>query len=341
MRAAIYNPYLDTLGGGERYAMAVATTLAEHGYRVEVEWKDEGIKNTLEKRFNIDLKNVIFVESVNKGDDYDFCFWVSDGSIPLLRARKNFLHFQFPFKDVSGKTLFNRMKFFRIDKIICNSYFTKSFVDSAYGVDSLVIYPPVDALQFKPGKKENLIISIGRFSQLTQAKRQDVLLRAFKKFYDSGFRDWRLVFAGGTEVGVDDFVAKLRKSAKGYPVKIMESPAFSQIRDLYSEAKIFWSAAGYGVDEKKEPLKVEHFGITLVEAMAAGVVPLAYDAGGHKEIVAHGENGYLWKGTAQLLANTASVIKTRKLLKEMSLQARKDSKVYEYERFSAEIKASL
>src|SRR3990170_3871864 len=193
MRAAIYNPYLDTLGGGERYAMAVATTLAEHGYRVEVEWKDEGIKNILEKRFN-------------------------------------------------------RMKFFRIDKIICNSYFTKSFVDSAYGVDSLVIYPPVDALQFKSGKKENLIISIGRFSQLTQAKRQDVLLRAFKKFYDSGFRDWRLVLAGGTDVGVDDFVAKLRKYAKGYPVKIMESPAFSQIRDLYSEAKIFWSAAGYGVD---------------------------------------------------------------------------------------------
>lgn len=341
MRAAIYNPYLDTLGGGERYAMSVASALAERDYRVEVEWKDKSIKNILEKRFNIDLRNVDFVENVNKGDGYDFCFWVSDGSIPLLRARKNFLHFQFPFKDVNGKTLFNRMKFFRIDKIICNSYFTKSFIDAAYGVESLVIYPPIDVINFRPGKKENLIISIGRFSQLTQAKRQDVLLRAFKKFYDSGFSDWRLVFAGGTEVGVDDFVERLRKSAQGYPVKIMESPAFSQIKELYSKAKIFWSAAGYGVDEKKDPLKVEHFGITLVEAMSAGVVPLAYDAGGHKEIIASGRNGFLWRTQKQLLENTKALIETRGLLKDISGRAREGSMVYEYERFNAEINSIL
>src|SRR3989338_7818187 len=173
MRALIHNPYLDTLGGGERYTMAFAQALNASGYTVDVAWRDKAIKEQLGKRFGMDLKNINFTKERSRGDGYDVCFWISDGSIPLLRARKNFLHFQFPFKNVSGKTLFNRMKFFRIDKIICNSYFTKSFVDSAYGVDSFVIYPPVDALQFKPGKKENLIISIGRFSQLTQAKRQD------------------------------------------------------------------------------------------------------------------------------------------------------------------------
>ena len=40
MRAAIYNPYLDTLGGGERYVMAVATALANLNYIVDVEWSD-------------------------------------------------------------------------------------------------------------------------------------------------------------------------------------------------------------------------------------------------------------------------------------------------------------
>lgn len=341
MRAAIFNPYLDTLGGGERYTMAVASTLVENGFNVDVQWKDENIKEILEARFNIILKGVNFVDKINKGDGYDVCFWVSDGSIPLLHARNNIIHFQIPFKDLNGKTLINRMKFFRINKFICNSHFTKNFIDETYGVDSTVIYPPVDIVNFKPGKKENLIISVGRFSHLTQAKRQDVLLRNFKRFYDSGYGNWRLVFAGGTEVGIGGFVKKLKKSARGYPVKIMESPTFNQIRELYSKAKIFWSAAGYGVDEKEEPAKVEHFGITLVEAMASGTVPVAYNAGGHKEIIADGENGFLWKESKQLLVNTEKLIKSRGLMKDLSRRARKDSRVYEYDRFSAEIKAII
>jgi len=97
MRAAIYNPYLDTLGGGERYTMGMARVLVSKGYRVDIEWKESSIKEQLEKRFGIDLSGVNVAGSINRGDGYDVCFWVSDGSIPILRARKNFLHFQVPF----------------------------------------------------------------------------------------------------------------------------------------------------------------------------------------------------------------------------------------------------
>lgn len=337
MKAAIYNPYLDTLGGGERYTMGVARALVAKDFRVDVEWKDMSIKEKLEKRFDIDLSNVNFIKNINRGDGYDVCFWVSDGSIPILRARKNFLHFQMPFQDVNGKTLLNRMKFFRINKIICNSYFTKKFIDKEYGVESIVIYPPVDVEKIKPRRKENLIVSIGRFSQLTQVKRQDILIKAFKKFFDSGFSDWKLILAGGSEVGVDDYVRKLRKSAKDYPVRILESPSFSQIKELYGKAKIFWSASGFGVDEKKSPEKVEHFGITLVEAMAAGAIPVVFAGGGYKEIVTDGENGFLWKKKQELLKKTKAIIEDSKLLKSLSLKARQNSEVYEYERFEKEI----
>lgn len=337
MKAAIYNPYLDTLGGGERYTMGVARALVAKDYRVDVEWKDTSIKEKLEKRFGIDLSNVNFIENINRGDGYDVCFWVSDGSIPILRARKNFLHFQFPFKDVNGKTLLNKMKFFRINKIICNSYFTKSFIDKEYGVKSIVIYPPVDVKEFRPRRKEDLIFSVGRFSQLEQAKRQDVLIKAFKKFFDSGYSDWKLVLAGGTEVGVDDYVKKLRRSAKNYPIRILESPSFSQIKELYGKAKVFWMASGYGIEEKKNPKKVEHFGITTVEAMAAGAVPIIFAAGGHKEIIADGENGFLWKDTNSLLKSTKRIIEEKGLMKKLSTKAKIDSGVYEYERFEEEI----
>jgi len=53
MKAAIFNPYLDTLGGGERYTMAFAKVLSKKGYRVDVGWKDASIKAKIEDRFGI------------------------------------------------------------------------------------------------------------------------------------------------------------------------------------------------------------------------------------------------------------------------------------------------
>jgi len=337
MRAAIFNPYLDTLGGGERYTMAFAQALVANGYSVFVQWPNTLIKKKLEQRFGIKLDGVEFIKDIKRGDGYDICFWVSDGSIPLLRAHKNFLHFQTPFKDVDGKSLLNRMKLFRIDKIICNSYFTKGFIDEEYAVKSLVIYPPVAVGKIRPGGKENIILNVGRFSQLQQAKRQDVLISAFKQLFNEGVLDWKLILAGGTEIGVDYYIEKLRKAVKDYPIQIIESPTFAEIKDLYGKAKIFWAATGFGIEEKRSPMGVEHFGITLVEAMSGGAVPIAYCAGGHKEIIADGDNGYLWRKKRELLAKTRQLIANERLWKSLSSKAKKDSRVYEYERFEAEI----
>ena len=58
MKAAIYNPYLDTLGGGERYSMAFAKVLSDLEYMVDVQWKSENIREKLEKRFGFDLADV-------------------------------------------------------------------------------------------------------------------------------------------------------------------------------------------------------------------------------------------------------------------------------------------
>ena len=124
MKAAIYNPYLDTLGGGERYALSFAKVLLSQGFSVDIEWKDPQIIEKLEDRFGMDLKGLNVLPDVKKGDGYDLCFWVSDGSIPLMHARRNILHFQVPFHDVNGKSLINRMKLFRVNKIVCNSKFT-------------------------------------------------------------------------------------------------------------------------------------------------------------------------------------------------------------------------
>lgn len=341
MRAAIYNPYLDSLGGGERYTMAFVDVLVKQGYVVDVEWRDTEIREKLEKRFGKNFSKVNFVTDIKRGDGYDLCFWVSDGSIPTLRARRNFLHFQVPFHHVGGVSLLNKMKLFRIEKIICNSNFTKNVIDQEYGVEGIVIYPPVDVVKFKPRRKENIIFSMGRFSELKQSKHQDVLVQAFKLLVDEGLADWKLVLAGGSEVGATELVRRLKKASGGYPIEIVESPSFDYVVDLYGKSRIFWTASGYGENEEKNPEKVEHFGISVIEAMAGGEICLAYNAGGYKETVEDGVNGYLWGDIPELLKKTKTVLKSPKGTRQIVKKAVEDSKLYSEERFEKEVKELL
>lgn len=333
MRAAIYNPYLDTLGGGERYTITFAKILAKNGYLVDLEWKDSGIIKNLENRFGINLEGVNVVENIKKGDGYDLCFWVSDGSIPMLHARNNILHFQVPFHNVSGRSLVNKMKLFRINRIVCNSFFTKKIIDKEYGVESIVVYPPVDAVGIKPKRKENIILFVGRFSQMLQSKGQDILIKVFKKMYDAGLKDWKLILAGGVEVGVGDYIKKLHDIADGCPVEIIESPSYKTLKELYGTAKIYWSASGFGENENKNPEKMEHFGITIVEAMAGGVVPIVYAGGGHVEIIKDNDNGFIWENVGNLTKKTFAIISSSKDLRRVSENAKKSAETYSESNF--------
>lgn len=322
MKASIHSQYLDTLGGGERYILGVVKTLLNRGYKVDLEWGSVDIIKKLEDRFGVKLSGVDVVSDINRGDGYDLCFWVSDGSIPVLRARKNLLHFQVPFRHVGGNNLLNKMKLFRVDHVICNSQFTKNIIDQEYGVESIVIYPPVDVVKIKPKRKENLIIYVGRFSQLVQAKGHEVLIRAFKSFSNkSELKDWRLVFAGGSEVGVGDYLEKLKRLANSLPIEFIENIKYSELCVLYGKAKFFWSAAGFGVNENKNPEKLEHFGISTVEAMAGGAVPIVFSGGGQPEIIKSGFNGFLWNKSGEMISQTKKLIKDRHLYKVVSSEA--------------------
>lgn len=342
MKAAIFNPYLDTLGGGERYTLSFAKVLLDQGWDVDIQWVGESIREMIEKRFGIDTDKLKIVSDIKRGSGYDLCFWVSDGSIPLLFARKNILHFQVPFRNVEGRSLLNKMKLIRINSIVCNSKFTKNIIDEEYGVKSIVIYPPVDTLSIKPKRKEKIILYIGRFSQLIQSKRQDILIKAFKKLSKNKMIEgWSLILAGGVEVGVGDYIKKLEKEAQDYPIEIIKSPDYKVVKDLYGRAKIFWSAAGFGVDEKKNPQKAEHFGITTAEAMSAGAVPVVFEAGGFREIIENGKTGFLWKKEKELISLTKELVNDRSQLLSISNNALVASKGYEYEKFKKEVVSLL
>jgi glycosyltransferase involved in cell wall biosynthesis len=346
MKAGVYDPYLDTLGGGERYTMTVAYCLAKNGWKVDVFWSNSKIKQEIESRLGIKIERVNFIPDIFKKSgiirkwgvlrNYDLIFYLSDGSIPFLFGKRNILHFQVPFHDVGGKKLVGQIKLKKISHIVCNSYFTKRFIDKEYGVDSKVICPPVDVDSFKPEKKENIILCVGRFTDLLHNKRQDVLIEGFKGICKMDLKGWKLVLAGGDKEG-RHFVARLRKMAEDLPVEIITNPQFNYLKRLYGKAKIFWTAAGFGVNEEKQPEKVEHFGITTVEAMAAGCVPVVINKGGQPEIVSNGKNGLLWNSEEELVQKTLKLIKNQKEWLRLSKAAQKRAQDFSLKRFCQKV----
>ncbi len=340
MKAGFFNPYLDTLGGGERYTLTLAEYLVKKGWQVDIFGYGSKIKKDLISKFNLEIERVNFVPGVRGllnrlkiTREYDLFFWLSDGSLPFLFSRNNILHFQVPYHDVNGRSSLNRIKLKRMSHLVCNSQLTKKFIDQEYGVDSEVIYPPIDVETFSPGKKKNLILSVGRFSQLLQAKRQDVLVASFKTLCNQGLKDWQLILAGATGVGGKDYFNQLKRKAKGYPIKLLGDVDFKTLKKLYSEAKIFWSASGYGIDEEKEPEKVEHFGIAIVEAMAGGCVPIVVGKGGAKEIIEEGKTGFLWENQKELIGMTQDLIANPTILGSLSKAVIKSSQAFSKNKF--------
>lgn len=323
MKVGIFSPYLDTLGGGERYIFSVAEFFARRGDKVDI-YNSKNLNSIqIKERFNLDLSRVSFLNKEKSTFGYDLFFFLSDGSIPFSFARKNILHFQVPFNN-NYRTLSNKLKLSRFNHIVCNSNFTKKIIDKSYGIKSEVLYPPVDIESFRPGKKENIILSVGRFFAPSNPKKQDFLISAFKKL---DLKDWELVLIGGV-FGGESELKKLKGMIGKANIKIIADGSFETLQDYYGKAKIYWHAAGFGEDLENHPEKAEHFGISTVEAMAAGCVPVVFSGGGQVEIVDNCVNGFLWKTEKELLDITTDIIENAKKIKEVYTSVIASSKRY-------------
>ena len=131
----------------------------------------------------------------------------------------------------------------------------------------------------------------------------------------------------------EKYLRLLKKNSRGYGIKLMENLPFEDLKSLYSKASIYWHATGFGEDENKNPEKMEHFGISTVEASASGAVPVVIGYGGQKEIIEDSKNGFLWVTKAQLFEQTALLIENPKLMQKISKAAVINSKRFSTEKF--------
>ena len=333
-KALVYNPYLDGMGGGERYTCSLIKFLLNENWQVDIPWDDALIIEEIKERFQIDLYKAKIVdnaftrlthvlERILMTREYDLCFFLSDGSIPLAFAKKNILHFQVPFTDIK-LSRFDKWKLSKFQHIVCNSQFTKKIIDKTYGVNSKVIYPPVSLIPRNNKNKENIILSVGRFHP---NKKQMILLEAFKTMAN---KDWKLILAGGVMPADGEYLFSLQQEARGHNIEFFTGIPYQELISLYAKAKIYWHATGFG---ESKPENLEHFGISTVEAMSAGCAPIVYNAGGQKEIINHGENGFLWDTEKDLIKITTDITGDERLREKIIANAIKRSQDFSTEKF--------
>ncbi len=355
MKIGIYTPYLDTLTGGEKYILSMAACLAKE-HEVSLFWDpkdEESLKYNAQKKLGIDISNISFVSNIFsssvsvvsrllRSKRYDKIIFLSDGSIPVVSCGL-ILHFQFPVEWVDGRLIKTQLKLKRVEKILCNSEFTKELIDKKFTVSSDVLYPPVEIKEVEI-EKENVILNVGRFGQHVEGvyfKKQDVLIQAFKKMIDGGFKNWKLVFVISVAERDNERFELLRKLGSDYPIEFIVNPSNEKLWEAYGRAKIYWHASGFGEDIEKHPEKAEHFGISTVEAMGAGAVPIVIHAGGQMEIVENRKSGFLWNSIEELIGYTQIISEEKDVWEVMSKSAQARALVFSSDKFYSKLRSLI
>ncbi len=386
MKIGIYNRWLPTLGGGERYSLSIAAHLAKDNAVTVL--SHEAIDPALIRdRLALDVSRVHFqvIPHASNHDlaaqtaSYDFFVNASNWDFFPSQARCSALVVYFPY--CPGNRILAYLRY-GVGKVLCSPFasplrkqvlepripglnarlenlidpnflrsvatysriwaiskFSQQWVQRCWQVDSQLLFPPVDVDQFQPLSKEPKILHVGRFFAGNHNKKHLTLVDAFRQMVDAGLSGWELHLAGSINQGAEHaaYLQSVRAAIGNYPITLHENASFAQLQRLYGVASIYWHASGYGEDEQHAPHKSEHFGITTVEAMAAGCVPVVIGKGGQPELIETGVNGFLWYTLPELIEQTQRVIAAPMLRERLAQAAVHNSRRFDSPHFTARL----
>lgn len=327
----VYDPYLASLGGGEKYAFALALAASAAG-PVTIASPSAPSSATLRHSGFPDLPitRVPAWRYHSLARRHDRVIRVANHLPPASpMPGRSWLIVQFPFSTFAprhpARAALRRRQLAGY-RCVVYSDFVRRHLQLRWGADAAVLAPPVEQGQYSPIDKECLILSVGRFFPGEHTKRHDVLIDAHRSLPPETAARWPLVLAGGVDSSpsAQAYLASLRSRIGTANIQIMVNASATTLASLYRRASLFWHATGYG-RSPKSPEKAEHFGISTIEAMSWGAVPMAYQDGGIVETVSPGQ-GVLWRTASQLtdatLALTADLGRRQRMAQTASVTAR-------------------
>jgi glycosyltransferase involved in cell wall biosynthesis len=223
--------------------------------------------------------------------------------------------------------------------VAANSPYTAGWVEKLWGRSAPVLPPPVRLRA--GGAKQAVILAVGRFfpNVSGHSKKQLELVEAFRLACTHGLEGWELHLVGGCNDSERGYVETVRKAAVGLPVFFHVNARGEDLTELFSSASVFWHAAGFGEDLQTHPDRFEHFGISVVEAMSAGAVPVVYEHGGPAAIVREAACGELFATTDELATKTVALVRDDARRQQLAAMACSRATEFAYDRFAERLDA--
>uniref|UniRef100_A0A7C2BKH8 Glycosyltransferase n=1 Tax=Thermosphaera aggregans TaxID=54254 RepID=A0A7C2BKH8_9CREN len=156
----------------------------------------------------------------------------------------------------------------RAGKVFANPTWTTHMVYRAYRVIADVFHPPVDVEYYGEvstnEKRERQVVVISRF---TPEKGLEHVLNVAERM-----PDYRFIIIGSTQPSSGEVLNKLNTmidELKLVNVELKLNASREELRGMLRDAMFYL-----------HPPYPEHFGISIVEAMSAGLIPIVYRDGG-------------------------------------------------------------
>ncbi len=322
----LYTPFNLIPGGGERYLLTLAAGLAEVA-NVTLATPHPFSRLRLrtlarELSLNLDAVSITTLDQATKSAPYDWSLVMGNEALPGIpgQGRRNLYICQFPFP-VPQQVLVDRWAYADdYERVVVYS----EFVQRHYGgallalgrpqpqitvVSPPAVLAPAAALSLSGAGKKPMLLGVGRFFVGGHAKRQDLMIEAFRRL--AALRPEAELHLAGALPADGEFRAyfsDLERKAAGLPIFFYPNASPERLAQLYADASLYWHLAGYGVDEASEPHRCEHFGITVVEAMSAGCIALVVNRGGPPAIVRHGVTGHVFESLEDLVKISARIL---------------------------------
>ncbi|KAI9292568.1 UDP-Glycosyltransferase/glycogen phosphorylase [Neoconidiobolus thromboides FSU 785] len=177
-----------------------------------------------------------------------------------------------------------------------NSSWTKGHIDSLWGIQSNILYPPCSTIEFNQLSLKDRnpnIISIAQFrpekNQILQILAIKDLYNKNKKYFADGWgnrknKKVQLNIIGSVRNEEDleryqQLEDKIDEFGLSHIIQLRKNLQFSELKSLLSDSVI-------GLHS----MKMEHFGINVVELLAAGTIPIAHNSGGPKMDIINNQN---------------------------------------------------
>lgn len=163
----------------------------------------------------------------------------------------------------------NNIDYIKKATIITNSNYTRNAIKKVWNIDSTVIYPPCPQYSFpledkiKIEKDTKTVCTLGRF---VPEKKYDIILQIAKQRPQLKFE-----LIGGVAEDKISYLNNLKNKASKN-VTFHVNATENQKIEILKRSKILIHS-----------FKGEHFGIALIEAMSAGLIPISHNSGAAKE----------------------------------------------------------